>query len=41
MDVSNDTIQNLFFRQIKNQTRKSLGLKALESFDRQFSDHWL
>lgn len=37
-DVSKDTIQNLFFRQVRRNTMRACGL---ESFDIQFSDSWL
>ena len=37
MDLSNKTIKELFYKQIRNLTLKT----KIESFDFQFSDRWL
>lgn len=36
MDLSNETIKELFYKQIRNLT-----LRTIDSFDFQFSDKWL
>jgi hypothetical protein len=36
VDLSNDTIQQLFYKQIKNLTQRTT-----DSFEIQFSDRWI
>jgi len=39
-DIRHETIKLLFDEQIRRMTMKSCGIKAIDSFDLQFSDHW-
>ena len=40
MDTSTETIKNLFYKQIKDLTAKTVNEK-MRTFDVQFSDRWV